>query len=124
MVGMPGPRPLVLARIPRSLASHAATAPSWTPTGGRAIAVCGPHATTGKYYLEARYDLCSSSKSKDPLWPSRLCTHAGAVTLTAAHQMSWTWDFAHEKTALTRLVESRGHILRMCVLRGIRSWLG
>ena len=29
--------------------------------------------------------------------------------------LSHCWDFAHEKSALTRLVEARGHILRMCV---------
>lgn len=36
-------------------------------------------------------------------------------SLSLPHVLSNCWDFAHEKTALTRLVESRGHILRMCV---------
>ena len=36
-------------------------------------------------------------------------------TLSLPHVLSNCWDFAHEKTALTCLVESRGHILRMCV---------
>ena len=31
------------------------------------------------------------------------------------HVLSSCWDFAHEKTALEKLVEMRGHILRMCV---------
>ena len=36
-------------------------------------------------------------------------------SLSLPHVLSNCWDFAHEKTALTQLVESRGHILRMCV---------
>mmetsp|Transcript_14417 Transcript_14417/g.38266 ORF Transcript_14417/g.38266 Transcript_14417/m.38266 type:complete len:201 (-) Transcript_14417:231-833(-) len=31
------------------------------------------------------------------------------------HVLSNCWDFSHEKTALQEYVESRGHILRMCV---------
>ena len=36
-------------------------------------------------------------------------------TLSLPHVLSTCWDFAHEKTALQEYVESRGHILRMCV---------
>ena len=36
-------------------------------------------------------------------------------TLSLPHVLSNCWDFAHEKTALQEYVESRGHILRMCV---------
>ena len=36
-------------------------------------------------------------------------------SLSLPHVLSNCWDFAHEKTALTRLFESRGQILRMCV---------
>ena len=36
-------------------------------------------------------------------------------SLSLKHVLSNCWDFAHEKTALQELVESRGHILRMCV---------
>ena len=40
---------------------------------------------------------------------------AADASLSLPHVLSNCWDFAHEKTALTHLVESRGHILRMCV---------
>ena len=36
-------------------------------------------------------------------------------SLSLKYVLSNCWDFAHEKTALQELVESRGHILRMCV---------
>ena len=35
--------------------------------------------------------------------------------LSLVYVLSNCWDFAHEKTALEDLFESRGHILRMCV---------
>jgi hypothetical protein len=36
-------------------------------------------------------------------------------SLSFKYVLSNCWDFAHEKTALQEYVESRGHILRMCV---------
>ena len=36
-------------------------------------------------------------------------------SFSLVYVLSSCWDFAHEKTALEELVESRGHILRMCV---------
>mmetsp|Transcript_46989 Transcript_46989/g.123819 ORF Transcript_46989/g.123819 Transcript_46989/m.123819 type:complete len:759 (+) Transcript_46989:1223-3499(+) len=36
-------------------------------------------------------------------------------TFSLPQVLSSCWDFAHEKTALQEYVESRGHILRMCV---------
>ena len=47
-------------------------------------------------------------------------------TFSLPHMLSSCWDFAHEKTALQEYVESRGHILRMCVkghpeLAGVHS---
>ena len=36
-------------------------------------------------------------------------------TLSLPHMLANCWDFSHEKTALQEYVESRGHILRMCV---------
>ena len=36
-------------------------------------------------------------------------------SLSLPHVLQSCWDFAHEKTALQELVESRGHILRMGV---------
>ena len=46
-------------------AAVAAAAASWTPTGGRAITVRGPHHVSGKYSLEVRYDPRQSSKYAD-----------------------------------------------------------
>jgi len=40
---------------------------------------------------------------------------AEVLSWSPRHVLSNYFDFAHEKSALTRLVESRGHILRMCV---------
>ena len=48
-----------------NLESAAAAAALWTPTGGRVITVRGPHAKTGKYYLETRYAPRASSKRAD-----------------------------------------------------------
>ena len=36
-------------------------------------------------------------------------------SFSLVYVLSSCWDFAHEKTALEEVVESRGHILRMCV---------
>ena len=46
-------------------AAAAAASSSWTPTGGRVITVRGPHANTGRYYLEIRYAPRASSKRAD-----------------------------------------------------------
>ena len=38
---------------------------AWTPTGGRSITVSGPHPSSGKFYLQTKYDPRSSSKKPD-----------------------------------------------------------
>ena len=55
------------ASVAKKIAGEAAAtaAPKWTPTGGRAILVRGPHPDTGKYFLECRYDPRASSKEAD-----------------------------------------------------------
>ena len=42
-------------------------------------------------------------------------TGSSRAHLSLPHVLSSCWDFAQEKTALQLYVESRGHILRMCV---------
>ena len=52
------------------LLKRGSAAPSgWTPTRGHTVSVRGPHATTGKFFLETTFALRQSSKGKDSRKP-------------------------------------------------------
>jgi hypothetical protein len=72
-------------------AAAAAGSPSWTPTGGTAIAIKGPNAA-GKFFLEARYEPRTGCKSKDriPVY-STDANHPGKPGFMGCyHSKSWS----------------------------------
>ena len=107
----------------RKRASGAVAA--WTPTGGRAIRVMGPHRDTGKFTLQVKYAPRQSSKKGDyrlitsehPDYPGKPgflgCYHLKAWTTKAAaeaavpHFRHWVDNGRRKQTAAATTVSNR-----------------
>ena len=106
-------------------AAPAAAAPSWTPTGGRTIRVCGPHVDSGKCHLETTYEPRAYSKKRDrkpitslhtdyPGKPGFMgCYHLKSWTTEAAaiaavdHFRAWVDGGRRVRTAAATLVSNK-----------------